>query len=286
MAKARYRYIGIDSERRKDYLRIVENFKLLKSGPALVKDDWKSTVIQVEAESEVVFCKRFSHGSLISSIKNQVRRSKAVTSYRAAKRAKELGIPVPEHLAAIEKRVFGFLLESFLIARSVEGAVPLQRFIKEVFPRDEEDQDLVPKRAFISSLAEFVAQIHSKGFVHNDLKGTNIIVREAVKGYEFHVLDLDCVAFRKRVPMSRIVKNLVQLNNDCMYVAGEFDRLRFFIYYLKKAGLDLSRTERRSLAEEIVRLTQEKVDRWRREKDKLERKGKSKHLDESINLGR
>ena len=285
MPEAKYRYVGDDSGRRKEYLGIIKNFELLKRGPALVKDDLKSSVIRVETEGEAVFCKRFSHGGPLNSIKNQFRRSKAKRNYAAARKARELGISVPEHLAAIEKRVCGFLVESFLITRAVEEAVPLQRFIEERFPQERRTLAIDSKRNFIRGAADFLSRIHSKGIEHNDLKGANIIVRQVGDKYEFHVLDLDCVSFKRQIPMSMIVRNLVQLNNDCMYVAGEFDRLRFFIYYLKKMGFDLSRGERRSLAERVARLTQEKVDRWYREQDKLKRKGKPKHLDESINLG-
>jgi tRNA A-37 threonylcarbamoyl transferase component Bud32 len=285
MPEAKYRYVGEDSERRKECLGIVSNFELLKRSPALVKDDVKSSLVRVGVGEGDVFCKRFAHGGVLNCIKNQLRRSKANRSYTAAKRAQELGISVPEHLAAIEKRVRGVLVESFLITRAVEEAVPLQRFVKERFPQEKEASVIHSKRDFIRGAADFLSRVHSKGMEHNDLKGANIIVRPVEDRYEFYVLDLDCALFRKQVSMSAIVRNLVQLNNDCMYVAGQFDRLRFFIYYLKKMGFDLSRSERRSLAERVARLTQEKVDRWYREQSKLERKGKSKHLDESINLG-
>jgi len=285
MPEAKYRYVGDDSERRKEHLDIVKNFELLKRGPALVKDDLKSSLIRVGVGEREVFCKRFAHGGVLSSIKNQFRRSKANRNYAAAQRVKELGIPVPEHLAAIEKRVCGFLAESFLITRAIEGAIPLQRFVKDRFPQEKGALVIDSKHNFIRDVADFLSRIHSKGMEHNDLKGANIIVRRVEDKYEFYVLDLDFVSFRKQVSMSGIVRNLVQLNNDCMYVAGQFDRLRFFIYYLKTMGFELSRSERRSLAERVARLTQEKVDRWYREQDKLKRKGKSKHLDESINLG-
>ncbi len=285
MLKAKCRYIGDDSERRNDYLGIVKNFELLKRGPGLVKDDLKSSVIRVGVGGGEVFCKCFRHGGVLNSIKNQFRRSKANKDYAAAQKAKELGISVPEHLAAIEKRVCGFLVESFLVTGAIEEAIPLQRFIKERLSQEKGASAIDLKRNFIRDASDFLAEIHSKGMEHNDLKGANIIVRRVEDKYEFCVLDLDCVLFRKQASMSGIVRNLVQLNNDCMYVAGEFDRLRFFIYYLKKMGFALSRSERRSLAERVARLTEEKVDRWYREHDKLERKGKSKHLDESINLG-
>ena len=284
MPRARYRYIGADSECREECLCLAKNFDIHKGEGTLVKDDLKSTVIRAEVWGDAVFCKRFNHGGFFRCIKNQFRRSKAAINYLNAVRAQELDIEVPEHIAAVEKRVFGFLVESFLITRSIDGAIPLQRFIENEFPADGE-VDLCAKHIFIESLAGFIAHVHSKGMIHNDLKGANVVVRKAGGGYEFHILDLDCVSFAECVPRSCIVRNLVQLNNDCQYVAGEFDRLRFFTYYLRKSGLKLSREERKSMTAEIVRLTKVKVDRWRRESERLERKGKSKHIDESINLG-
>ncbi len=281
---AKYRYIGGDPEKREGHLQIIENFELLKSGPALVKDDWKSTVLRVESGGETIYCKRFSHGGLLNSLKNQLRRSKALSSYRAGRRAAETGIAVPEHLAAIEKRVWGFLVESYLMTRAVEGALPVHKFFDKRF-RESDGGSFSRKRTFIRSLAGFVAAIHRKGVYHRDLKGTNLLVSEARDGYDFHLLDLDGVSFMNDVPLPAIVKNLVQLNNDFQYVAGEFDRLRFFIYYLRETGLDFSREKKRSVAKEILRLTLVKVEHWHRSGKKLMRQGKSRHHDESIRFG-
>ena len=250
MPRARYKYLGADSESREECLRLAGSFDVVKGEGTLVKDDLKSTVIRAEVGGDTVFCKRFNHGSFLRCVKNQFRRSKAAINYRNAGRAKVLDIQIPEHIAAIEKRVLGFLVESFLVTRSVDGAAPLQRFIEDEFPADGK-VDLHAKHIFIESLAGFIAHVHSKGMIHNDLKGANVVVRKAGGGYEFHILDLDCVSFAECVPRSWIVRNLVQLNNDCQYAAGEFDRLRFFTYYLRKSGLTLSRAERKSMLRKL-----------------------------------
>ena len=204
-------------------------------------------------------------------------------SYLNAKEAAKRGIPIPEHIAAAEKYIAGFLSESYLFTRAVNDALPLQRFIKTKFPLDGCYNQAI-KQGFIKEIAAFIAKIHSSGLIHKDLKATNIIVDSANTYYSFYVLDLDNASFRTNVPSSQIVKNLVQLNNDCMYVSTVFDRLRFLIYYFEKSGMKTSRGERRSIAEKIERLTQEKVERWHNEQKMLEQKGKSKHRDDSINL--
>ena len=267
------------------YLDIVRRFRALLSGMAMVKDDEKTAVIQTVVNGEAIFCKRFCHGGIINSIKNQLRRSKANMSYFASKEAVKRGIPVPEHIAAIEKRTAGFLINSYLFTRAIIGALPLQHYVKEIFPFGGH-YNPKEKQHFIKEIASFIAKVHSAGMIHNDLKATNIIVNKLNNNYVFHVLDLDNVSFKNTVPMSIVVKNLVQLNNDCVYVFGAFDRLRFFVYYLEKAGMKMSRAEKHVLAEKVERLTLKKVKRWQDEQQRLERKGKSKHRDDSIKLKR
>ena len=192
---------------------------------------------------------------------------------------------MPEHFTFVEKRTAGFLINSYVFTRTVKDALPLQFFIKEKYPFGGR-RNPQGKRRFINEIASFIAKIHSAGMIHNDLKATNIIVNENSESYSFHVLDLDNVSFSKTVPMKIIVRNLVQLNNDCMCVCSVNERLRFFINYLQKAGIKLSRSEKNSLAQRIELLTLKKVERWQNETKKLKQKGKSKHRDDSINLNR
>ena len=278
-----YKIITDYPQKSEVYLDIVRKFRALLSGMAMVKNDGKTALVQTTASGEAVFCKRFRHGGIINSIKNQFRCSKAKMSYLAAKESSKRGIPVPEHLAAIEKHIAGFLINSYVIMRAVQDALPLRRYINSKFPLSGH-YCATEKLRFINEFAAFLAKVHSTGMIHNDLKATNILVNEKDNNHAFYILDLDNVTFKKSMPMKIIVRNLVQLNNDCMYFSGGLDRLRFFLEYLKQAGLQMSRSDKHTLARKIENLTLKKVKRWQNEVKKLEHRGKLKHHDDTILL--
>jgi hypothetical protein len=172
------------------------------------------------------------------------------------------GLPAPEGLALVEKRSAGFLRESRLLTRRIEGAEELARFIHRNFiaPRfGGEPADAAKKSRFIAALAAEVRRMHEAGVSHGDLKGENLLIREENGKFRIYFVDLDSVRFREHIGFSRIAWNLAQLDASVPYCVGTRPRLRFLIEYVRGTGLAPMRKE---LAREAARLSKKRVAAW------------------------
>jgi tRNA A-37 threonylcarbamoyl transferase component Bud32 len=124
-------------------------------------------------------------------------------------------------------------------------------------------EELEAKRELIARLAKDIANLHSAGICHGDLKVNNLLIRQSDSELDFYFIDNERNAyFSGPAPRRFIQKNLVQLNRQLLPNVTRQDRLRFFKAYSKTYG-GLSPAEERTV---LVRINQETLARRAKKK--------------------
>jgi len=79
-----------------------------------------------------------------------------------------------------------------------------------------------------TTLAELFARLHGAGIYHGDLKSSNILMQEwRTEEWRFFMVDLDRVVERRRVSLTKRLKNLLQVR-----VAWQArERIYFYLRY-------------------------------------------------------
>ncbi|MDD4891443.1 MAG: lipopolysaccharide kinase InaA family protein [Phycisphaerae bacterium] len=143
--------------------------------------------IQVGPHRLDVFVKRYPFRWRLAAVVECLRRSRAKRAFRAGHALLMRGLPTVLPLACLERRVGGVLVESVLITESAADALPLHRFVREQLP----GQPPAVRRSLADRLGAAMATLRSAGFVHRDLKTSNVLVRDAGGRADLLLIDLD-----------------------------------------------------------------------------------------------
>lgn len=179
-----------------------------------------------------VFVKRYNPKGHLFGIRYMLRRSRAQRAWQICRDLRARHVPVPDSLAFLESRRWGFLQASYLVTRAVSAAEGLDRFAEKRFAGWPLDK----KRAFISRLAGLLKTAHGRGMVHGDLKAKNILVA-ADSGAEelFWFIDLDATRLRSTASFSDRCRDLARLNCSFLNTAlvSRTHRLLFLQCYVE-----------------------------------------------------
>ena len=118
-----------------------------------------------------------------------LRASKAERAYRYATMLLNKGILTPTPVAYIEIRQYGLLFNSFFVSTKSR----FHREIREI----SNSPDLPEAYPVLEDLARFTADLHRKGIFHKDYGPGNILFGETGDGYDFELVDLNRMKFRK-----------------------------------------------------------------------------------------
>ncbi|HWP59736.1 MAG TPA: lipopolysaccharide kinase InaA family protein [Candidatus Acidoferrales bacterium] len=185
------------------------------------------------------YIKRYNYQGLGYAIKDLFRSSRARRTWLAANSLHMRGIFVALPLAYLERRRFGFLLESYILTAAVDGE-PLRDILRRY--RDF-GYPLSEKRTLLGALARVVKRLHESGVACRDLKASNLVVDKSESGsFRFHIVDFDGVYFG-RVGWRRRMKNLARLAEEAARYRcfTRADRLRFLVNYLGSPARDWKR---------------------------------------------
>jgi tRNA A-37 threonylcarbamoyl transferase component Bud32 len=168
--------------------RFSELDRTLESEGSVFRGSGANLVAEVSLEDGTrVVVKRFGWRKRWHSWFSPFKRSKAIRSFRAARRLLELGVRTPEPLLAIEFRRHGFVRANYFIAESL-GATRSSRVLLRVSDRPE---------GIVREIARIVRRMHEGGLCHRDLTLANFLKRDGEEG--FYVIDLNRARVRRRI---------------------------------------------------------------------------------------
>ena len=183
---------------------------------------------EIDGEKKRFFLKVFHRTTVLAALKDQLRRSRALGSWRHGLALAAAGFNAP--LAIVVGMESGLRLtrREFILTAQIAGT-PLPDYLRRAGA-----PGLTAKRDNIRSLARVVRRFHEIGFVHGDLVATNIfVVQRGKANLEFYFMDND----RTRRYPSWLrqwfwKRNLIQLNRMPLPGISLQDRICFLHAYL------------------------------------------------------
>jgi heptose I phosphotransferase len=180
----------------------------------------------------------------------------ATAEWRHLERARSLGIPVPEVVAAGEEVGPWGELRGFLMVAELVGADEVNRVIPFMSTTLEPRDFARFKREVIIEMAAISARLHASRSFHKDLYLCHYFLDpDLPAGHRLTLIDLHRLGTHHWMPWRWRWKDLGQLLYSTEGVAGldDRDRLRFWKHY--RAGLKLSwpRLEARAIRAKAAR---------------------------------
>ena len=255
-AERSLRVVGAARLSREELAALVRaHHRAVAAGEGVLKDGRRSRVTRVVSRGEAYCVKEYRAGGWLDRITESLYGRRARRAWRSAALFTRCGIRTPEPVALVEGRA-----TSYLVTRFIEGAVPLDRLLRERFAGVLGAGELAAKRALVRQLAWWLRGVHDLGVYHDDWSTKNILTVRRGDDWEFHFLDLESVVPRKRrLTYRRRVKNLGQLS-DAPFGIARTDRMRFLVAY---AGGDRALTRGR-FPQDIVAAARRRGEAWAR----------------------
>lgn len=131
------------------------------------------------------------------------RPSKACRAYFYALRLENMHIYTPEAVAYMESIEKGLFADGYFVSLRCDAA-PL---LPELYEKQAYDRKLA--RAF----AEYVVELHQKGFLHGDLNLANIFYEAHDNEFRFIVIDINRSRFMSVPTRKECLKNLMRITH-------------------------------------------------------------------------
>lgn len=142
---------------------------------------------------------------------------------------RSLGIPAAKVIAWGKCRnIIGRITEEFIITEAVEGAIPLDQYVRKERPGALEAAR-VAKR-----LAQWLRLLHANDFFHKDLHWRNILIRKTNQGIALCLIDCPRGGFHRFNPIRRHwrIKDCASLDKSACVLFPNIARAVFLRHYL------------------------------------------------------
>lgn len=193
-----------------------------KNGKTIKKDRNEVKIIKHKG---VTFCvKSFGNAHRLNRlVYSFLRPSKAVRSFDYALKLLEMGIKTPDPVAYVEYyNRKGILQNSYYISVFQEYDYSLA----DVF-----EFGLSERLELLSQFSVYVCnELHGNGVFHKDLSAGNILIRCREEGaYDFFLIDLNRIRFRKKISFRMRMRNLNRINGTsmCLSTIAHFYALEY-----------------------------------------------------------
>ena len=184
-------------------------------GVKMLKDSRSSTVAVVMMGEREVILKRFRLKSNVVLLKNALRPTAALRSWRFGRNLIDRGLPTAKPLAMVERFRYGVPREGYIVFEKVPDGIELPQALGQVST---------------VKLGKFIRTMHDREVSHRDLKAPNILISHG----EPVLLDLVGLVVGRKVSDRIRVRDLARLNAS--FLNGEVstsDRLRVLYAYLQ-----------------------------------------------------
>lgn len=182
--------------------------------------------------------------------------SPATTEWRHLERARSLGIPVPEVVAAGEEIGPWGRLRGYLMVAELVGSDEVNRVIPRLAASLEPSAFARLKREVVVEMAEIAARLHGSRSFHKDLYLCHYFLDPSKPpGRRLTLIDLHRLGRHRWMAWRWRWKDLGQLLYSTEGVAGidDRDRLRFWRHYSARMGLRWPRAEARAVRAKAAR---------------------------------
>lgn len=199
----------------------------------VVKQGTQRTVYRVNLPGGAAFAKRCRVNGFRVWLRELLRPPKARLEFENAVLLRDLGLPVVEPLAWARLARLG-PGESIFVTRAQDGAVPLQRYLEEVFPKVSGEESTVQRRAIARELGVLLARLHDAGVAHPDPHPGNLLATQRPgQAPTVTLIDLHAIRFGRPLSWRESLNNLVLFNRWFQLRASRSDRIRFWHAYVR-----------------------------------------------------
>jgi len=190
---------------------------------------------RVHSDDQAVYVKKFLPRSIFDRLKHLAGRVRAQRAAQGSLLLEQHGFSVPQvrHVEIRESRQASFLITAEVSESQTVAAV-----------LSDESLSQADRVGFIRELATMIGRLHDAGLYHGDLQGRNLLYRLVDSQHEFYWLDNERSRSYARIPLTRRMRNLRQLDK-IDGAASSWERRVFWRAYIAHAKLDAS--ERREL---------------------------------------
>ena len=169
-----------------------------------------------------IYYKEFLPRSPVETIKALIKGSRATRGRHNSEALLIAGFNAPKNLA------WGKLpgAREYLFTRAVPGE-GVSTWIKTILSR-QSGNCLQERWKFLRELGIFVGRLHATGFIHGDLRTSNVLAHRGIEHFEFSLIDNERNVQYRPAPGKLLLKNLMQLNMHTPDELSRADRWRFF----------------------------------------------------------
>ncbi len=172
-------------------------------------------------------------------------------------KARSLGVPVPDAVAAGERIGPWGTLQSFLMVAELTGSRELNEALPGLFASMSSDDFARLKRELIVEMATISARLHRGRVYHKDLYLCHFFLAMSLPepGSRLTLIDLHRLAEHRLTGFRWRWKDLAQLLYSTIGVDGidDRDRLRFWMHYRRETALPFPRWQRRRVMAKAAR---------------------------------
>jgi tRNA A-37 threonylcarbamoyl transferase component Bud32 len=207
--------------------KALESPVALRTAAKVENDSHSATVGMISLGKRTFYVKSYKGQGWFVALKQLFCRSRAKRAWILANDCMRRGINIAHPVAYLERRGFGFLRESLVLAEAVEGD-DLTTLLASA------SKDFREKRRLIRDLARVVRRMHDNQVLHRYLKAKNIVGRrEPLGSYRLAIIDFDGLDIR-RASQRTCMTDLAHLNHDILTspLITRTDRLRFLTVYV------------------------------------------------------
>ncbi|MDQ8195143.1 lipopolysaccharide kinase InaA family protein [Coraliomargarita sp. SDUM461004] len=147
-----------------------------------------------------------------------------------------IGIRTPKIIAWGERRNFiGRIVQEFIITEAIPGALQLDQYVSAHCPDRSCPAYCQLRDQIIDQLGRWTASMHAQGFIHEDLKWRNLLVKPQPNAAELYWIDCPKGGFRRGPTLARKkLKDCATLDKLARVRCSLTERQRFLTAYLNR----------------------------------------------------